>query len=149
MAFLRWLVLLPAAVASSFVAHMFAAFAQGIAHGSLLGTGDFLVSTDMNGQWITGTIILLIVRGTSGAFSTWVVSRVAPAHKRCAATVWFAFLVVFSVVSVTVFLAVGPKANGFSFWYRSVLELGALVAGSACVLIVNGTDSVDAHKGSA
>ncbi len=134
MRILRWILLIPAALAASFISHFFAVFAQGLING-FNTTAEFWAATDMHDAWMSGTLAIICVRGTSGAFSTWIASRVAPSNRAVAARVWFGVLAA-AIVTMIVFAVMrGVPEDGIGFWYRSVLELVAILGGSALILL--------------
>lgn len=134
----RWILVIPLALAACFVAHLVALLAQSLVSG-FEKTSEFWRATDMNGQWIAGTISILWVRGTSGALSTFVASRVAPHSPRLAGGIWFVFLAI-AIASLIVFALSNGASGGAGFWYRSILEFAALLGGAALVLLDEGSD---------
>ncbi len=132
MALLRWSLVIPAAIAANFIAYFAAGFAHALANG-FEKTATFWGATDMNGEWISGTFAIIWVRGTSGAFSTWAAAKVAPTNHHVAARAWFVLLALFCAGMLVFGLSRGVAPSGIGVWYRSILELLAVLGGSAIV----------------
>ena len=127
---LRWALIIPAALLISFVVHMIGTIAQGMAMG-FEEASSFWAASDMQGKWLSGTLMIAFVRFTSGAASTLAVVLLAPSHKILAVRVWIAIIALGAVAAIVFAVLNGSVDHRVGFWYRSVLETIALIGGAS------------------
>jgi hypothetical protein len=130
--FFRWVFVIPAGIAGAFIAHVFSTFCQFYAHGAKY-TLHFMAGSDMNGDWIDGTVMILWIRGSAGALSTFIVYYVAPSHKRIVASLWVTIWGILWI-GLIIFGAVVGLRGSFSYWYKNSVECLAFILGSGLVL---------------
>lgn len=132
MTVLRWLVMVPAALATAAIAQVVGMIVLAIGHG-VKDSFAFWQAADMNDWWVSGTITLLLSRGASGAFSTWAVFRIAPSHKLAATRSWLGLLVVVAAGAFIAALLLPHVPRSFSHWYRLLVDVSALLGGAFLV----------------
>ena len=129
----RWVVAVPAGLGAAVSTFFLLSFVFSIAHG-FDAVAAFWAAPDMNGMPIAGTYIIFGTRAITAAVLVAVIAKIVPAHHRHVAVasgcvVGVLSFVLFAYVTRTVVAMDMSLTMGM--WYRNILELVSLLAGSA------------------
>ena len=134
----RWIVAIPAGIVAAVATYFLLAFVFSIAHG-FDAVASFWAALDMNGMPVAGTYIIFGTRGITAAVLVAVTANIVPAfHTRVAiASGCVVSILSFALFAYVVWMAAAADMSlTMGMWYRNILELVSLLAGSAIGAVI-------------
>lgn len=138
---LRWILCLPAAVVAYVATKLLLIlfnysififpriFRSKVPLASFTEWNDLMQSTDMQGDYITGTLWLFLLSFMPAVAAIITAMICAPAHKKTVAVIVTILGSAFCI-GLGVLIAMNPYVeHTFSFWYRQILAIVATMAG--------------------